>query len=332
MATISTGLHVVRKRLKGGERYYVYAWRGGPCIHTQDRYRPAITAELIDKAYSERNKGRGAPDAFDRVIDLYRQSPEFTVLAGSTQREYRHRLDQISARVGKAPVRLFNGRDARGEIIMWRDELAETPRAADRVVGMLSTVLNWAKERGLVDHNPAEGIKHLHKTNRADMIWEDRHWKAVKDIPPHIHRVLTLGALTGLRIGDLLGLTWESVTPAYIALKTQKTGGEAVIPLHKELKAFLKPKGRGVILRNLKGDPWTADGFQSSWRKVRPEGFDRHPHDLRGTFATRLAIAGFSDGEIADALGWTAERVATIRARYVDRTRVAKARARRLGK
>lgn len=100
--------------------------------------------------------------------------------------------------------------------------------------------------------------------------------------------------------------------------------------MHKELKAFLKPKGKGVILRNLKGEPWTPDGFQSSWRKVRPKGFDRHPHDLRGTFATRLAIAGFSDAEIADALGWTAERVASIRARYVDRARVAKARAERL--
>ena len=296
----------------------------------QDRYRPAITPELLDRAFQERRNGRGAPDAFDTVLDLYRASPEFTALSANTKREYRLRLDQISARMGKAPIRLLNGKDARAEIISWRDELSGTPRAADRVVGMLSTVLNWAMERNLVEKNAAAGIRHLHKVNRADLIWEKRHWEAVKDIPPHIHRVLTLGALTGLRLGDLLALTWESVQPAYIALETAKTGGEAVIPMHKELKAFLKPRGKGVILRNSNGDPWTPDGFQSSWRKARPEGFDRHPHDLRGTFATGLAIAGFSDGEIADALGWTAERVASIRARYVDRTRVAKARARKL--
>ena len=239
----------------------------------QDRYRPAITPELLDRAFQERRNGRGAPDAFDTVLDLYRASPEFTALSANTKREYRLRLDQISARMGKAPIRLLNGKDARAEIISWRDELSGTPRAADRVVGMLSTVLNWAME---------------------------------------------------------LALTWESVQPAYIALETAQTGGEAVIPMHSEVKAFLKPRGKGVILRNSNGDPWTPDGFQSSWRKARPEGFDRHPHDLRGTFATGLAIAGFSDGEIADALGWTAERVASIRARYVDRTRVAKARARKL--
>jgi integrase len=331
LTNISTGLHLVRKRVKSGDRWYVYAARGGPCIHVQDGARPAITQDLLAKAYAER-RHQGAPDAFDTVIDAYRASPDFASKAHHTQREYRLRLDQISERFGKVPLRHFNGDEIRGAVLLWRDELADTPRAADRCVGMLATLLNWAMDRTPIRYNAAANIKHLHKTNRADLIWEERHWQAVKDIPPHLHRALTLASLTGLRMGDLLALAWEHVTPSYVATTTAKTGGEAVIPLHPELDRWLTgPKWRGPILRNLAGEPWTVDGFQSSWRNHKPEGFDRHFHDLRGTFITRLCVAGFSDGEIANMIGWTAHRVASIRAKYVDRARVARARAERFG-
>ena len=70
--------------------------------------------------------------------------------------------------------------------------------------------------------------------------------------------------------------------------------------------------------------------MKSAWGRARPEGFDRHVHDLRGTFATGLMGAGFTDTEIALVMGWKAERIAAIRMRYVDRTRVARALAERL--
>jgi integrase len=331
LTSISTGLHIVRKRLKHGVRNYVYAWRGGPCILVQDGPRPAITQALIAKAYAARPQAVPR-NTFDRVIDAYRASPDFAAKKPNTQREYRHRLDQISERFGKVPLRFFNGDQIRGKILEWRDEMADTPRAADRAVGMLSTLLNWARDRTEIRHNHAADIGHLHRVNRADMIWEARHWQAVKDVPGHIHRALVLASLTGLRQGDLLALTWEQVTPAYVATTTAKTGGEAVIPMHEELARFFTgPPWKGPILRNSRGEPWTASGFQSSWGNVKPKGFDRHFHDLRGTFVTRLCIAGFGDAEIANMIGWTGERVASIRARYVDRVRVAKARAERLG-
>lgn len=330
MPTISTGLHIVRKKLASGEdRYFVYAYRGGPRVHVQDGAKPAITPALLDLAYAARRE-RGSPDGFDRILNLYRQSPDFTALKPGTQRDYRIWLDRISKKWGMAPIRAFNAPDARATLVAWRDSMAETPRAADRAIGTLATVLGWAYDRGLVSQNAAKGIKHLHKTNRADLIWEPRHWQAVEDIAPHIKRALVLASLTGLRQGDLLNLRWEQIHPAYIATTTAKTGGEAVIPMHDELARALMGPGKGNVLLNSRAQPWTSSGFQSSWRKAMPEGFDRKFHDLRGTFVTRLAIAGFSDSEIADVIGWTAERVASIRARYVDRARVAKARAVRL--
>lgn len=321
---------MVRKKLaNGNDRWFVYAYRGGPRIHSQDGRKPVVTPDLLDAAYAAR-RVRGSPDGFDRIINLYRDSPDFAKLKPNTQRDYRIWLDRISQKWGMAPARLFNAPDARATLVAWRDSMAATPRAADRAIGTLATVLGWAYDRGLVSQNAAKGIKHLHKTNRADLIWEPRHWEQTAKVPQHIKRVLVLASLTGLRQGDLLNLQWEQIRPNYIATTTAKTGGEAVIPMHTELARALMGPGRGHVLRNSRAQPWTSSGFQSSWRKAMPEGFDRKFHDLRGTFVTRLVIAGFTDSEIADVIGWTAERVASIRARYVDRARVAKARADRL--
>ena len=325
MTRISTGLHIVRRKRAEGDRWYCYAWRGGPLVHQQDGARPEITPELVARA-----KGAQKPvsqDTLRAIISAYRGSPQFESKAPATKADYRQRLDQIDARFGRVPIRLIP--KLRGEVIQWRDEMSDTPRAADRCVGMMATVLAWAEDRELIERNPLARIAKLHKANRADMIWEPHHWEAVAEIPGYILRTLTLGSLTGLRIGDLLRLAWEDMQPGYIALSTRKTGGEAIIPLHPELARFFTGPGRGLVLRNSRGEPWTPEGWKSAWGRAQPEGFDRHVHDLRGTFATRLMAAGFSDTEIALVMGWRAERIAAIRMRYVDRGRVARALAER---
>ena len=322
----TSGLHIVRRRLAGGEtRYYVYAHRGGPLIHSVDGSRPEVTDALLAKAAAAK---RGpATDTLAGLVRAYRGSPQFESKAPATQADYRQRLDQIETQFGRVPIRLIP--KLRGEVIKWRDSMAHTPRAADRCVGMLATVLAWAEDRELIERNPLTKIGKLHKSNRADLIWEARHWEALKDAPGYVRRVLVLGSLTGLRRGDLLRLAWEDLKPGYIALRTQKTGGEAIIPLYPDLARFFTGPGRGIVLRNSRGEPWTVEGWKSAWERAQPEGFDRHIHDLRGTFATRLMEAGLSDTEIALVLGWRAERIAAIRMRYVDRGRVARALAER---
>lgn len=333
MATISTGLHIVRKWVRGGERFYVYAYRGkgAPCIHVADGKRPAITPELLAKAYDER-RHRGAPDAFDTVIDLYRESHEFSTLAERTQTDYRQWLDRISLRFGRVPIRFFNGDDMRQEIVRWRDELAATPRAADRAVGTLSTLLNWAMDRTPIRQNAAKGIKHLHKVNRADLIWEERHWKAVAAVPTPIMRVLTLAKMTGISQSDLFALDWEDVGKEAIDTTRRKTGVDVVVPIYPELRKALGKRGKGPVLLNPSGKRWTQSGWQTAWRRVRPDGFDRNFHDLRGTFATVLCQLDFPDSRIAMIMGWKADRVAAIREKYVNRARVVRSMARKMGK
>lgn len=330
---VVTKLHVIGKHLKAGPRWYVYAWRGGPCIHTADGPRPTITPDLLDKARAARIDGKARyAGSFEELIDAYLESPEFDRLVKVTKDDYRRWLTRISERFGNAPQAIMADYRMRKDILAWRDKWKDQPRAADRGIGTLSTVLGWAAQRGMIERNIASGLGTLHRVNRADKIWEAHHWQAVKDVPAHIMSALELGKMTGLRLGDLVSLDWSHVGQNAIVILTSKRKVRAAIPMHRELRKFLDalPHREGSVLRNSKGEAWTASGLKSSWRKVKPAGFDRRLHDLRGTCATWLATHGLTDNDIATVLGWKASRVSEIRARYVDEARTVISMAERL--
>jgi len=330
---IVTKLHLVRKPIKAGQRWYVYAWRGGPQILVQDGARPVITPAIMDKAREARLQNvDGKKGQFEKLIDSYLESPEFTRLASVTQSDYRRWLTRISKRFGNADLDLMSDFRMRKDVLSWRDKWAAQPRAADRAMGTLSTVLAWAVQRGMVAVNIAAEMGTLHRVDHSDEIWEARHWEVVKEIAPHIMTGLRLAEMTGLRLGDLISLDWSHVGQNAVVIRTSKKKVRAAIPMHRELKLFLDrlEHREGAILRNSKGQPWTASGFKSSWGKAKPEGFDRRLHDLRGTCATWLLGKGFTDTDAATILGWKVTRVAEIRARYVDRERTVIAMAKRL--
>lgn len=325
-----SGLHVVSKARQGGKRWYVYAWRGGPCIHQQDGAKPVITPELLgaqQRALQESFGARGTDD-IDSVIASYEESPDFTLKKDSTKRDYRLWLTRISQRFGNTPLEAFEDRRMRGDIIEWRNQWSHQPRTADKASVMMATLLGWAAENGKIEINVAAGIRQLHEVNKADQVWEDRHWQSVRAIekfPAHVMDALTLASLTGLRLGDLVELDWANVgDKAIVVEKTRKRGGRALIPIYTELRKWLdaRPKKVGKLLLNSREQGWTVSGLETVWQRRKPEGFDRTLHDLRGTFVTFLAVKGLTDEEIARIVGWTAKRIGEIRARYVDEAKV----------
>lgn len=325
---VVTKLHVVSKRRAGKPTlYYVYAWRGGPCIHKAEGAPPIIDRAILDAQYRAEADYRGdRAETMDALIDDFRAAPEFTRCKPSTQKDYRLWLDRISARFGTSPLEAFEDRRMRGDVIEWRNGWSTQPRTADKASVMMTILLNYAVENGRVSINVCSGIKQLHDVNKADQIWEDRHWKAVegvKDFPAHVMDALKLTRLTGLRLGDLVRLDWANVGDKAIIVTTRKRNGRAIIPITPDLRAHLESREyrEGAILRNSRGEAWTESGLGSVWQKRKPAGFDRTMHDLRGTYATTLAIKGFTDEEIARSLGWTAKRISEIRARYVDEAR-----------
>ena len=88
-----------------------------------------------------------------------------------------------------------------------------------------------------------------------------------------------------------------------------------------------------TVLSNSRWKPWTAMGFRSRYNDAKiASGIDRHLYDLPGIFVTRCMIAGLTDQELADIVGWNTKDIAPIRARYADQARVVIAIGERLSR
>jgi len=204
---------------------------------------------------------------------------------------------------------------------------------------VLSRVLSYAVEEGKIVGNPCEGIKALYSGDRSEIIWTAADISNLKAAASaEIAYAVDLAAHTGLRLGDLLRLSWSHVGDDAIVITTGKSKHrrEAIVPLYDGLRAVLAaiPKRSTTILTNSKGRPWTRNGFGSSFNKAKIAAdmgeANLHFHDLRGTAATRFYTAGLSERVIAEIMGWEEDHVAGIIRRYVDRSAATKAIIRQL--
>jgi integrase len=344
------GLHFVRKARSGQlPRWYVYAWRGGPCVAKRDgRTKPILTGrELANVAHAVEQLGQPDPRQFHSLVREWRKSPEWNNLAANTQRTWDCQLRRIEDKWGETPIAVWSDPRVTAKVVKWRDSRRGTPRGADLGVMVLRELLRFARLRGHVSFNAAAEVPSIYRGgNRADIVWSEADidrfcWWALKLNKPEMIDGIWLAALTGLRSADLVTVTDQNVYDYAIikrALKiSRRKRRTATMPRIPELDSLLtelalrhRKDGVRSLLVNSWGKSWTASGFGGTFNRVRDaanivhideetgEARRKHLHDLRGTFATRLISAGLTDNEVADVMGWAKERVAQIRAVYVD--------------
>lgn len=355
------GLHYVAKRRPGKPvRWYVYAWRGGPNIAMRiGGSKPRLTMDEVRK-FTGSTESRFKPDP-NVLVSLIREwcshdpdrpsSHEWTALAQSTKKTWLSQLRVIEDRWGDKPLSVWNDPRMTSKVVQWRDSRAVTPRAADIGVTVLKELLKFGRLRGRVSFNAAEGVPTLYRGgNRAEIIWTDDDidrfcWHALMLDKPHVMDGLLLCSMTGLRRADLVTVHDGNVYDHAIIKKALKVSRgkrrTATMPRIPELDALLrelKTRDRAsevrTLLVNSRGREWTGDGFGGSFNLIRDaakivhidsetgQRRKKHLHDVRGTFATRLILAGLTDQEVAEVMGWATERVANIRRVYVDQARV----------
>jgi integrase len=315
---------IAKTKAKG--RTYYYAWRGGP------RLRGEPGSPEFHLSYNDAIESRRTPEPgrFKSLVVLYRASPDYAKLADSTRKTWSPWLDRISEHFGDLRIAQFDRPEKiRPVIRRWRNQWADKPRTADFGMQVLSRVLSYAVDPlGKIAGNSCEGIKRLYRGDRSEIIWTDSDITALKKTCSlEISHAVDLASLTGLRLSDVLRLSWSHVGEDAITLASGKSRGrrEAIIPLYDDLRDVLAhiPKVATTILTNSKRRPWTPDGFGSSFHSAKKEAgiSDKglHFHDLRGTAATNFYIAGLSIRVIAEILAWSEDKVERIIRRYVAR-------------
>lgn len=332
MVDLSTVYRVTAK----GHTYF-YAWRGKGAPRLQSAPGSPEFVEELAAALAARKGGDAT--TFAGLCVRYRASEDWQGLADKTRKNWAPWLDRIQAKFGGLRLAQFDRPQMTPVIRAWRDEFKATPRTADVGLTVLSRLLSFGRAEGRLSINVVTPIPRLYKGDRSDIIWTDDDLaELAKHASPEIMWAVRLAVLTGLRQADVLRLSWSHVGASAIEVrarkksKTQAQGKLATIPLYGALRDLLDeiPKRSPVILTSTDKTPWKT-GFGASWnRAVTRAGIDKHFHDLRGTAATKLYLAGFSVREIANVMAWDEKYVEGIINRYVKRDEVLKDLIRRL--
>jgi integrase len=313
-------LHTVTSKGK----VYRYAWRGGPRLKAEFG-TPAFVAEYSE-AHAVRVGGDGKKLA--SLIIAYKKDTAWTNLSEKTRQNWAPWLDRIQVKFGEVTLASVDRPLMRAVIRKWRDQYRLHPRTADVGLQVFSRLLSFGVADGILVNNMAKGVPHLYRNDRSDLIWTSQeldHIALTASEP--LMRAARLAALTGLRQGDLLRLSWSHIKSNSIEIGTGKSNERktTLIPIYAELRQLLKsmPKKATTVLTNSDGMPWKS-GFGSSWGKaVAKAGIvDLHFHDLRGTAATRFFMAGFEIREIAELMTWSEVRVEGLINRYVKRDEI----------
>lgn len=305
------GVHKVKKRLAdGSDRYYYYAWRGGPLIKGENGNVLSPTDPEFHAVYSEACKAlvSGNKQTMAFLIKEFTNSSDFQKRADKTKKDYIRYLIDIEDIFGDLSFAYLESPRARGKFKQWRDAMADRPRTADYAWSVLSRVLSFSKDRGYITVNACERGGRLYKPERAEKIWTpDIIARFMRIASKELQLALIMALWTGQRQGDLLSANWSAYDGKTFRTKQKKSGARVMFPVGKPLRMLLDLQKRSAdtILTNSRGASWTNDGFKTSWGKAcKKAGIeDLTFHDLRGTAVTRLALAGCTTSQIAAITG-----------------------------
>jgi integrase len=182
-------------------------------------------------------------------------------------------------------------------------------------LGLLQSIFSLAVENDLIDRSPVRS-KHKPKVVRTEKpIWSPEQVRQILAELPGQHRLLfTCGACTGVRVGELLALTWGNVTFEDRTIKIQNSlwNGLMVRPkteasvrtlwmgplllevLKKHWAQAMHREGDDLVFCKADGTPWNPDVLRKDVlypvldrlrlpRPARTSGFHRFRHSA-GSF------------------------------------------------
>ena len=183
-----------------------------------------------------------------------------------------------------------------------------SPCTVNREMALMKHAFSLAiKEWEWVRENPVRKVS-MEKEGASRDRWltREEEERLLTASPGWLNEIIMLAIETGCRRGEILSLEWKDVDlfKRTVTVLGEKTEERRVIPLTQKAFELLKTKERGRSnVRPLKGDfvfthparrkvnfHTLRTAFEAAVGKAKIEGF--RFHDLRHTFASRLAQSG----------------------------------------
>jgi len=195
------------------------------------------------------------------------------------------------------------------------DGRTRKPSTINRELQILSRIFSLAIKYGVTATNSCAEVPLLPENNkRVRYLMDEEEHKLLSVLPGprgHLLSLVIIAIGTRMRRGDLFNLKWERIDfqRGLIYVPNSKTGRDYSVPMNEDVRTILLE-----FRRNIRGDgyvfinPDTAKPYtdvkKAFGTACRLAGIHNlHWHDLRHTFGTRLAEAGFSEATIGDLMG-----------------------------
>lgn len=221
--------HMTARKLKTKTLYY-YRTRTGASIPLGDDLAEA----RIKWAQLERGGATQQPDEWLAVSARYRRDG-IKGLSPKTQREYCKMLDTLDKAFRSARLPQIEPHHVRQYL-----DQRSAKVAANREIVLLSTVINWARERGITTaQNPCQGVRRNKERARDTYVTDEQFAAVWQCATPELQDALDLGRLTGQRPADVRKMRRDDIRDGCLWVCQGKTGTRLGIEITGELATVI---------------------------------------------------------------------------------------------
>ena len=270
-----------------------------------------VKTEIVEGTYFEKLIGRNKTfkDMMDKFLKVH--APK---VSSNMQRSYTTSLKHLNPFFGESNLLSISPKMVSRYKVLRNDEGA-APASVNRELSMLSKAFNLAiKEWEWPKDNSASNVPKEKENNERDRwLTKDEEKEILENSPEWLRDIIIFALNTGLRLQEFLSLEWSRVNLVRrtILIKETKNGNPKTLPLNKIALDVLNQRSK---VKSIKND---YVFFNSNGKKINPHvlrtsfytvlekvGVENlWLHDLRHTFATRLAQADVDLYKISKLLG-----------------------------
>ncbi len=252
-----------------------------------------VKAEQREGRYFEKAKAvpfREIAEEYLKIVDSRR----------SRKGDDHSRMKRWVSAFGDQDAATISARQIERVLAELQDE-GRKPATLIRHLTVLKATFNRAKRLGLIRDNPAVLVKTGKPNNvLVRYLTPDQESRLLDLLPVAYHPVVIMAMHTGLRQGELLKLTWADIdwNVGVLTIQEPKADERQRIPMNSTVVGLLS------TLKE-KGLPGPLDPVFGHDARYLRRAFDRAVkragltpfrfHDLRHTFASRLAMQGAND-------------------------------------
>lgn len=189
---------------------------------------------------------------------------------------------------------------------------------ATRTVGLLGGILTYAVEAGIIEHNPAHGLRKPKDQVRDRRLTEDEYrilGKMLREAAGNEKYAMTVEiirqiALTGCRRSEMIELMWkEADTDSSCLRLVDSKEGASIRPIGLPVVEYLEERRRDhsgtYVFPGPRMEDGAFGGFANHWEQIFKGSplTDVTPHVLRHSFASIANDLGFTEVTIAALVG-----------------------------